>query len=254
MLQRSPFICELRTLRRIGGVFGLGSLVRRFHSGDFTIILPFYAVIDNVRVDHYLDRGTSIEVSKGQLVFGIEHEGDNLKCLVPYGGSNPYEEDNTLPDGFSLHTIGVGGHVLQHPQYKGSGTLKVEKGYDFVYSSCDVILPEDTLVIRNMVYCVIAVLRDMFDPSRDIVRLDRSPGFNAKRCSFFVKRPVKIISQEVCLPLTKLKYVRRVSLRYHKEDVILQQGEVQLNYFNAAFNKSGIMTHDIAIPVEELVV
>ena len=72
-------------------------------------------------------------------------------------------EDDTLPDNFALRTIEV--DTLQHPQYKGSGTLKDEKGYDFVYSACDVILPGDTLVIRNMIFYVISVVRDMFDPS-----------------------------------------------------------------------------------------
>ena len=65
----------------------------------------------------------------GQLVLSIEHKGDNMKCLIPYGGSNPGEDD-TLPDNFALRTIEVDGDTLQHPQYKGSGTLKVEKGYD----------------------------------------------------------------------------------------------------------------------------
>ena len=228
---------------------------RRFNSGDFTIIIPLYAVTENFIYE--LNHGTSIEISKGQPVLAIEHEGDNIKCLIPYGGSNPDDDDNTIPDGFALHTIEVDGDVLQYPQYKGSGTLKVEKGYEFVYALCNIILPGDTLIVRNTRFYVIAVVGDMFDPSctRDVVRLDRSPGFNAQRCRFFIKRPVKIISQEVSLPLTKLKYLRRISLRYHKEDAILQQGEIQINFFNAAFNKCGIMTltHDIAIPVEELV-
>jgi hypothetical protein len=233
VLQRNPLICEVRTLRRVCNVFGKDSLVRRFNSGDFTIIIPFYAVVENFIYE--LPHGTSVEISKGQLVLAIEHERDKMKCLIPYGGSNP-DEDDALPDGFALHTIEVDGDTLQYPQYKGSGTLKVEKGYNFVYSLCDVILPRDILIIRNMTFHVIAVVRDLFDPSstKDLVRLDRSPSFNAQKCSFFIKRPVEIISQEVSLPLTTLKYVRRVSLRYHKEDAILQQGEVQINFFNAA--------------------
>lgn len=236
ILQRSPFICELRTLRRICNIFGEDNLVRRFNSGDFTIVIPFYAVIQDFTYE--LPEVNPLEICKGQLALAIEHEGDNMKCLIPYGGSNP-DEDDTLPDGFSLHTIEVNGNTLQYPQYKGSGTLKVAKGYNFVYSSCDVLVPEDTLVIRNMTFHVIAVVKDLFDltDTKDLVRLDRSPSFNARRCAFHIKRPVKIISRAVFLPLTKLKYVRRVSLRYHKEDVNLQQGEVQISFFNAAFNK-----------------
>ena len=252
VLERSPlYICEVQTLRRLCNIFGKDNLVRRFNSGDFTIIIPFYAVVENFVYE--LPQGTSIEISMGQLVLSIEHKGDYMKCLIHYGGSNPGEDD-TLPDNFALRTIEVDGDTLQHPQYKGSGTLKVEKGYDFVYSACDVILPGDTLVIRNMIFYVISVVRDMFDPSgtKDLVRLDRSLHFNARRCIFFIKRPLQIISQEVSLPVTNLKYVRRVSLRYHKEDITLQQGELQITFFNAAFNKCGIMTHDIAIPVEEL--
>lgn len=249
VLQRFPFTCEIRTLRRVCNIFGKDNLVRRFNSGDFTIIAPFYVVLENFVYEYEC---TSFEISKGQLVLAIE-KGDNMKCLIPYGGSNPDEDDSTLPDGFSLRTIDVDGESLQYPQYKGSGTLKVEKGYDFVYSSCDVILPGDTLVIRNMIVHIISVVRDIFDRSstKDFVRLDRPMNFNAKRCIFFIKRPMKIISQDVFVPLTKLKYVRKVSLTYHREDVILHQGEVQINFFNAAFNKCGIMTHDTAIPVEE---
>jgi hypothetical protein len=39
----------------------------------------------------------------GQLVLSIEHKGDYMKCLIPYGGSNPGEDD-TLPDNFALRT------------------------------------------------------------------------------------------------------------------------------------------------------
>ena len=50
-----------------------------------------------------------------------------------------------------------------------------------MYSLCDVILPRDILIIRNMTFHVIGVVRDLFDPSstKDLVRLDRSPSFNA---------------------------------------------------------------------------
>ncbi len=208
VLQTNPLICEVRTLRRVCNVFGKDNLVRRFNSEDFTIIIPFYAVVENSIYE--LPHGTSIKISKGQLVLAIEHERDKIKCFIPYGGSNP-DEDDALPDGFALHTIEVDGDTLQYPQYKRSGTLKVEEGYDFVYTLCDVILPRDILIIRNMTctFHVIAVLRDLFDPSntKDLVRLDRSPSFNAQNCSFFIKRPVEIISQEVSLPLTTLKYV-----------------------------------------------
>ena len=90
-----------------------------------------------------------------------------------------------------------------------------------------------------MIFYVISVGRDMFGPSGTnyLVRLDRSLNFSARRCIFFIKRPLKIISQEVSLPLTKLKYVRKVSLIYYKEDVTLQQGELQITFSNAAFNK-----------------
>ena len=55
--------------------------------------------------------------------------------------------------------------VMYYPQYKGSGTLEVEKGYEFVYALCNIILPGDTLVIRNTRCYVIAVVGDMFVPS-----------------------------------------------------------------------------------------
>ena len=182
MLQKCPFICKVRTLCCARNIFGKDNLVRRFNSGDFPIIIPLYAVTENFIYE--LHRGSSIQISKGQLVLAIEHEGDNIKCLIPYGGSNADDFDNTLPDGFALHTIEVDGDVLQYPQYNGSGTLKVEKGYEFVYALCNIILPGDTSVIRNTRFYVIAVVGDMFDPSsaRDVVRLDRSPGFNAQRC------------------------------------------------------------------------
>jgi hypothetical protein len=196
VLERSPlYICEVQTLRRLCNIFGKDNLVRRFNSGDFTIIIPFYAVVENFVYE--LPQGTSIEISMGQLVLSIEHKGDYMKCLIPYGGSNPGEDD-ILPDNFALRTIEVDGD------------------------------------------------------SKDLVRLDRSLNFNARRCIFFIKRPLQIISQEVSLPVTNLKYVRRVSLRYRKEYITVQQGELQITFFNAAFNKCGIMTHDIAIPVEEL--
>jgi hypothetical protein len=99
-------------------------LVNRFNSGDFTIIIPFYAVVENYIYE--LLQGTSIEMSMAQLVLSIEQKGDNMKCLIPYGGSNPGEDD-TLRDSFAFRTIGVDGDTLQHPQYNGSGTLKFEK-------------------------------------------------------------------------------------------------------------------------------
>ena len=102
VLQRNPLICEVQTLHRICNVFGKDNLVRRFNSGDFTIIIPFYAVVENFIYE--LPHSTSIEISKGQLVLAIEHERDKMKCLIPYGGSN-LDEDDALPDGFALHTI-----------------------------------------------------------------------------------------------------------------------------------------------------
>ena len=155
VLQRSPLICEVRTLHRVCNIFGTDNLIRRFNSGDFAIITPFYAVVENF-IDE-LPQGISIEISKGQLVLAIEHEGKNMKCVVPYGGSSP-DENDSLPGGFVLRTIEVDGEALQYPPYKGPGTLKVEKGYDFVYSPCDIILPEDTLVIRNRLFNVISVV------------------------------------------------------------------------------------------------
>ena len=47
VLQKCPFICEVRTLRHACNIFGKDNLVRRFNSGDFTIIIPLYAVTEN---------------------------------------------------------------------------------------------------------------------------------------------------------------------------------------------------------------
>jgi len=62
-------------------VLGCETLVRRFNSGDFVVIFPVYALRED-----YTDG--AIQMIKCRLVFAIKEEGNNMKCLVPYGGSD----------------------------------------------------------------------------------------------------------------------------------------------------------------------
>ena len=71
MLQKCLFICEVQTLRCACNIFGKDNLVRRFNSGDFTIIIPLYAVTENFIYE--LHRGT---LFKGQLVLAIDLSGN----------------------------------------------------------------------------------------------------------------------------------------------------------------------------------
>jgi len=222
------------------------SVVRRFTSGDFAIIFPVYALKEDYIVNDLL------LVNKCQLVFGIEEvEDSKIKCLVPYGGSNPGEED-ILPEGYALQSIEVNGDQLYFPSFKGEGTLNVDKGYNFVYTLPNTLLAGDYIIARGQYFKVIGIANDTFNPERDIARLDRCPTFNAKRSTYYVKRPVKVICKTEILPSPMLHYNRKLSFKYFKEDADVQQGELQLIFHNSAFNTCGIMTHDIAITTEEL--
>ena len=96
IVQKDPFVCELRTLSRVCDLLGINSVVRRFTSGDFVVIFPVYALTEDI-----LDQN----LTKGQLLFGIEEiDGVNMKLLLPYGGSNPGGEE-TLPDGYRFQCI-----------------------------------------------------------------------------------------------------------------------------------------------------
>ncbi|CAB4041089.1 Hypothetical predicted protein [Paramuricea clavata] len=59
----------------------------------FNITVQEYVFHDLENFVYELPQCTSIEISMGQLVLSIEHKGNNMKCLIPYGGSNLGEDD-----------------------------------------------------------------------------------------------------------------------------------------------------------------
>ena len=68
----------LNTLDRMMEIYGSTTLVRRFRTGDFAVILPFFFV---VACD--IDVITQETLLAGQLVFAIKKAA--FKCLIPCG-------------------------------------------------------------------------------------------------------------------------------------------------------------------------
>lgn len=241
-----PVCFVLNTLDRMMEVFSAKALVRRFRSGDFTVILPFFVVACDI------DISTQEKLCAGQFVFAIEKAGGCFKCLIPYGGTDPNAEDQTaILEGYVNTYIETSKDRLWFPNYKGEGALVVERGFDFVYSPCNVIKPDSAIVLRGKVYQVIAVVNDTFDSTRDLVRLNYAPDFNSKHCAYQIKRPVQILARSLDIPCDKVIYIRKMKLIY-KEDEISTNGHIELRFWNAAFNKMGILTQDVAIPAAEV--
>ena len=131
----------LNTLHRMMEIYGSTTLVRRFKMGDFAVILPFFVVTCDIDITHE----TLLAV---QLVFAIEKAGNCFKCLIPYGGTDPNAEDQTpISKGYFNTYTETSKERLWFPSYKDEGTLIVEKGFDFVYSPCNVIKPDSVVVL-----------------------------------------------------------------------------------------------------------
>lgn len=242
--EHPQFRAELTSLDRIIEVFGCNSLVRRYRSGDFTVILPMHALLSDINISE------QHTVHAGQLLIALESNDNSLKCLIPYGGSDPEAE---LPDdnSFCDTTIQTSQEKIWFPNCRGEGTLIVEKGYNFVYAPCNVIESGDVLLVRGIEYKVIGVSNDAFNQTRDVVRLNQAMNFNSKHCVYEIRKPVNILAYSINIPAQELKCIRKVKLDYNvKENNMF--GVLELRFWNAAFNKMGILTHDIAVPPSEL--
>ena len=91
MSERVDGLCAsfvLNTLDRMMEIYGSTTLVGRFKTGDFAVILPFFVVTGDIDITHK----TLLAV---QLVFAIEKAGNCFKCLIPYGGTDPNADDQT---------------------------------------------------------------------------------------------------------------------------------------------------------------
>ncbi|CAB3999262.1 Hypothetical predicted protein [Paramuricea clavata] len=241
-----PVCFVFDTLDRMMELYSAKTLVRRFRTGDFAVILPFFVVACDI------DIITQETLFTGQLVFAIEKAGDCFKCLIPFGGTDPNAEDQTaIPKGYVNTYIETSKERLWFPSYKGEGALIVEKGFNFVYSPCNVIKPDSVIVLREKEYEVISVVNDTFNSTRDLVRLNYAPDFNSKHCAYQVKRPVEILARCLDIPCDKIIGIRKMKLIY-KEGKTSTYGRIELRFWNAAFNKMGILTQDIAIPAAEV--
>ena len=235
----------LNTLDRMMEIYGSTTLVRRFRTGDFAVILPFFVVTCDIDITHET-------LLAGQLDFAIEKAGNCFKCLILYGGTDPNAEDQTTISKEYFNTyFETSKERLWFPSYKSEGTLIVEKGFDFVYSQCNVIKPDSVVVLRGKEYEVIAVVNDTFNLTRDLVRLSYAPDFNSKHCVYQIKRPVEILARSVNIPCHKIIGIRKMKLTY-KEGKTSAYGHIELQFWNAAFNKMGILTQDVAFSAAEV--
>lgn len=113
------------------------------------------------------------------------------------------------------------------------------------------VLPDSVIILREKEFQVIAVVHDTFDSTRDLVRLDNAPDFTSKHCAYQIKRPVQIIARPLDIPCNKVTCIQKMKLTY-KEEEVSTYGCIELQFWNAAFNKMGILTQDVAIPAAEV--